>query len=98
VLLTYPHFESGANQGFSNLPESDPARVDRLNELIRDAASRRPDVTVVVDLQSWLAGQPGGELDAAKRKDGLHFQDEYVPTIAAWLGPELAKVARTGSA
>jgi peptidoglycan/LPS O-acetylase OafA/YrhL len=96
VLLTYPHFDAGANQGFSNLPESQPARVDRLNDLVRDAASRRPDVTTVVDLQSWLAGQPGGELDPAKRKDGLHFQDDYVPTIAAWLGPKLVDIARNG--
>ena len=42
VLLTYPHVEAGSDQGFQGLPESDPARVDRLNQIIRDAASRRP--------------------------------------------------------
>ncbi len=37
VLLTYPHFEAGRDQGYSELPESDPARVDRLNELMAEA-------------------------------------------------------------
>ena len=45
ALLTYPHFQAGADQGFSDLPESEPARVDRLNELLRQAASLRPGVT-----------------------------------------------------
>lgn len=96
VLVTYPHLDAGANQGFSGLPESDPARIDRLNELVRDAAARRPGVAVVVDFQSWLAGQPGGELDTAKRKDGIHFFDDYHPVIGRWLGPELDRIARSG--
>jgi peptidoglycan/LPS O-acetylase OafA/YrhL len=96
VLLTYPHFEAGRDQGFSGLPESDPARVDRLNAILRDAVSRRPGVATLVDLQGWLAQQPGGELDPAKRDDGLHFTDAYVPAIGAWLGPQLAAIAHTG--
>jgi peptidoglycan/LPS O-acetylase OafA/YrhL/lysophospholipase L1-like esterase len=96
VLLTYPHFEAGQDQGFAGLPESDPARVDRLNQILRDAAAQRPGVATVVDLQGWLAQQPGGELDPAKRDDGLHFRDAYVPTIGAWLGPQLENIARTG--
>ncbi len=96
VLVTYPHFEAGADQGFTNLPESQPARVDRLNELLRQAASLRPGVAAVVDFQSWLAAQPGGEADPEKRVDGLHFRDSYVPTIGAWMGPQLVALARTG--
>lgn len=96
ALLTYPHFQAGADQGFSGLPESQPQRVDRLNELIRQAASLRPGTAVVIDLQGWLAQQPGGELDPTKRQDGIHFQDSYVPTIAAWLGPQLVSLARNG--
>lgn len=96
ALITYPHIDSGANQGFSDLPESDPARIDRLNDLLRDAARLRPGVAVVIDFQSWLAGQPGGELDTAKRKDGIHFFDEYYPKIGEWLGPQLVQVARSG--
>ncbi|MEZ5347584.1 MAG: acyltransferase family protein [Microthrixaceae bacterium] len=96
VVLTYPHFEAGRDQGYSDLPESDPARVDRLNELLAEAVSMRPGVATLVDFQDWLAAQPGGELDPLKREDGLHFRDEYAPTIGAWLGPQLVDLARTG--
>ncbi|MFV0318179.1 MAG: acyltransferase family protein [Microthrixaceae bacterium] len=96
VVLTYPHFEAGRDQGYSDLPESDPARTDRLNELLAEAVSMRPGVATLVDFQGWLAGQPGGELDPLKREDGLHFRDEYSPNIANWLGPQLVELSRTG--
>ncbi len=96
ALLTYPHFEPGRDQGYSDLPESDPARVDRLNEILAEAVSLRPGVATLIDFQGWLAAQPGGELDPAKREDGLHFYDEYSPVIGSWLGPQLVELARTG--
>jgi hypothetical protein len=96
VLLTYPHFEAGRDQGYTDLPESDPARVDRLNELLAEAAALRPGVATILDLQAWLASQPGGELDPAKRSDGLHFYDEYAPAIAEWLAPQVEQLARNG--
>ena len=96
ALVTYPHFDAGQDQGFTGLPESEPARVDRLNEIIRHAASLRPGVTAVIDLQTWLAAQPGGEIDPAKRQDGLHFLDSYLPTIGDWMGPQLLELARNG--
>jgi len=96
VLVTYPHLDAGANQGFSDLPESDPSRIDRLNTLLRDAASRRPGVATVVDFQGWLATQPGGELGGNKRTDGIHFTDAYDRVIAGWLGPKLVEIGRTG--
>ncbi|UDY36461.1 acyltransferase family protein [Dermatobacter hominis] len=96
ALVTYPHFDAGQDQGFTGLPESEPARVDRLNEIIRHAASLRPGVTAVIDLQTWLASQPGGEVDPAKRQDGLHFLDSYLPTIGEWMGPQVLELARNG--
>lgn len=98
VLLTYPHFQAGADQGFTDLPESDPARVDRLNDLMRQAAAERPGVARVIDLQGWYAQQPGGEGDLSRRPDGLHFSDEYVPTVGAWLGPQLLAIGRNPAA
>jgi len=98
VLLTYPHVEAGQSQGFSGLPESDPARIDRANELIREAAAQRPGVATVVDFGGWLAQQPGGELDTAKRSDGVHFTDEFVPQIGSWLAPQVDAVARGAGA
>lgn len=89
VLVRQHHIDVGINKGFTGLPESDPARVDRLNALLDSAQKLRPDVTAVVDLAGWVASQPGGELDPAKLKDGLHYFDEYLQVIGQWLGPEL---------
>ncbi|MFZ4517584.1 MAG: acyltransferase family protein [Microthrixaceae bacterium] len=96
LVATYPHFQAGLTQGFTDLPESDPARVDRLNELLREVVAQRPGVAQLVDLQGWLASQPGGELDPAKRDDGLHFRDDYAATVGGWFGPQLVAAARSG--
>ena len=92
-VLTQSHFNAGLDQGFSNLPESDPARTDRLNELLREAVLLRPGVASLIDLRAWQAAQPGGELNAEFRPDGLHFTDAYARVIADWLGPESLRVA-----
>ncbi|MFN8051315.1 MAG: acyltransferase family protein [Acidimicrobiales bacterium] len=89
VLLTHHHIDVGANKGFSDLPESDPARIDRLNELLAKAQALRPNVTSIVDAAGWVKAQPGGELDPAKLKDGLHYSDAYLNVLGKWLGPEL---------
>ena len=94
VLLTFPHVEAGRALGFSLLPESDPARMDRFNELLRQAASLRPGVASIIDFQAWQATQPGGEMDAARRPDGIHYTDAYLPEIGKWLGPKIVAVGR----
>lgn len=94
VLVTYPHIQAGRDQGFTDLPESDPTRIDRLNALTTRAAALRPGVARVVDFQAWLASTPGGELDLAKRSDGVHFEDAWAPNIGAWLGPQLITMGR----
>lgn len=96
ALVTQPHIRPGLDQGFQGLPESDPARIDRLNELLREAASLRPGVVQLVDFQAWLQQQPGGEDDASIRPDGIHFTDEFAPTVGAWFGPELRRIAEGG--
>lgn len=93
ALLTHHHIDVGANKGFTGLPESEPARIDRLNELIGEVAALRPQVASVVDLGGWVASQPGGELDPNKLTDGLHFTDDYLDVIGRWLGPELVREA-----
>jgi hypothetical protein len=96
VLLTYPHVESGRGQGFTGLPESDPARIDRLNELILEAASLRPGVATVVDFGGFVAAQPGGELDPAIRSDGVHLTESFIPVVGDWLAPQVDGIARNG--
>jgi hypothetical protein len=94
VLLTFPRVEAGRALGFSLLPESDPARMDRFNELLRQAASLRPGVASIIDFQAWQTTQPGGEMDAARRPDGIHYTDAYLPEIGKWLGPKIAAIGR----
>jgi len=93
VWLTMPHL------GMPPLPgpfgkqdvvqASGPARVDRLNELIREQASARPKVRVV-DLAGYVERWPGGELDRGLRKDGVHFSEEGSTTVVSdWLGEQI---------
>jgi hypothetical protein len=90
VWLTAPYIEAGKNQEpppDEPYPESDHARMDRLNEMIRDLAAEREGV-VVVDLAAWVEGLPPGE-DERLRPDGVHFDLDRSVEVGAWLGPEL---------
>ncbi|HEX6423462.1 MAG TPA: hypothetical protein VFZ79_08285, partial [Acidimicrobiales bacterium] len=99
VWLLAPHIEVGRNEEpppDPPYPESDPARMDRLNEIIERVASEREGVAVV-DLAGYVQSLPGGEMDPALRPDGVHFTPETAAEVAAWLGPELlAAVAGEG--
>jgi peptidoglycan/LPS O-acetylase OafA/YrhL len=96
VWLTAPHIEAGKNQEpppSEPYPESDPARMDRLNAMIRELADAREGV-VVVDLAAWVAGLPPGE-DERLRPDGVHFDLERSVEVAQWLAPELMAATRS---
>ncbi|HET9611266.1 MAG TPA: acyltransferase [Acidimicrobiales bacterium] len=99
VWVLAPHIEVGRNEEpppDPPYPESDPARMDRLNEIIVQVASEREGVAIV-DLAGYLQRLPGGEMDPALRPDGVHFSPESAVDVAAWLGPELvAAVAAEG--
>lgn len=94
TLLTGAYVESGREKGFSGLPESEHARMDRLNEIIRQVVDLRPDTTKLIDLQAFLRTQDGGELSPESRPDGIHFTDEMARRIADWLGPQIESIAR----
>ena len=93
--LTAPHIRLGVygNPDQRDEATSQPARIDRFNELLRAAAATHPGVTIV-DLAGWLASQPGGEMDSALRPDGVHFDPSVAPRVGAWLGPQLVAVAQ----
>jgi peptidoglycan/LPS O-acetylase OafA/YrhL len=70
-------------------PSSEPARIERLNSIIRAEASTRHSVRVV-DLAGYLRGLPGGELDTRLRPDGVHFTRETATEVATtWLGAQI---------
>lgn len=86
VVATSPYVEPGRVNGNSPSdpqPDADPARMDRLNEIIVDVASRYPNVAVL-DLAGWVEAQ--GDDDARLRPDGVHFTDQ----VALELSPQLA--------
>ena len=51
----------------SPAPESDPDRMDRLNEIIVEVASRYPEVAVV-DLAAWVDDLPDDRRHAPRRR------------------------------
>lgn len=69
-------------------PESDPARIDRYNALVRRVVAETPGASVI-DLQGHLRSWPGGELDPRRRPDGVHPTPEAAEEIVRWLGPQL---------
>jgi hypothetical protein len=75
--------------------ESDPARMARLNELILEAAERDPENVKVLDLQAYMRGLPGGEMDTSYRRDGVHLTPEgSARVVQDWLAAELLRVYR----
>jgi hypothetical protein len=94
ALVLQPHVEVGRADGFQGLPESDPARMDRYNELLREAAALRPGVAHLLDLPGFLAQL--GEDDAAVRPDGVHFSETHSEVVGGWLTGEVRRIASGG--
>jgi len=96
VWLNSPHVDpvpgSAMMMGEPPFSESDPARVDRFNELVRQALDGRPN-TSILDLQEWLRQRPGGEFDPSVRTDGVHFTYAGTALFAPWLGDQLLAAA-----
>jgi len=91
AIATSPYVERGRLNRRSPeraAPESEHARMDRLNELMREVASRY-DRVAVVDLASFVAQ---GD-DAKLRPDGVHFTADSAVAVSGSLGPTLASLA-----
>ena len=91
VLLTSPYIEPGRVDGRSpanQQVDADPARMDRLNEILTEVASRYPQVAVI-DFAAWL--QATGE-DERMRPDGVHLTEESAIEVAAPLAATLVEI------
>jgi len=100
TFLTCPHLDprySSNLKGMAKGPyaESDPARVDRLNQLIRDVAATTPSLRVL-DLGAYVQSLPGGELDPARRPDGVHWSDSGADEVVTWLMPQVEAMPALG--
>lgn len=102
IWLTHPAIEQRAPGGKvpkTPFPESNPARMRRLNELVKDMQKLRPRRIRVVDLAEHMRTLPGGELDPDYRPDGTHFTLVGALRISGnWLGAEILDVYRTAGA
>ena len=95
VWTTFPHVriadESDPTRPWDELAPNDPARVDRLNELVREVVAGRPGFAVL-DLEAWTrTTMPGGEFDPDMR-DGTHYSWAAAEPLGEWLVPELRRV------
>ena len=76
-------------------PESDPARMERLNQLILELETLRTGIVRVVDLAGYMRTLPDGEMDPNYRPDGTHFTLEGAGRIwTEWLGTEIVRIYR----
>lgn len=95
IWLTHPEIRVGYDAGLSaGLPESDPARMRRLNEIVDEVASSRSRVRVI-DLAGYMASRPEGELDLDERTDGTHWTKTSSGIMAQWLGPQIVRTYDT---
>ncbi|MBU6281472.1 acyltransferase [bacterium] len=77
----------------SDAAAADPARMDRLGEIVREVAATRGDRMRTIDLGAHLRSRPGGELDPALRED-VHFSVEGGAALAdEWLGAAILRAA-----
>jgi hypothetical protein len=72
--------------------EAERSRVDSFNALLTSTVTGRP-ATSVLDLQGWVRTQPGGDTGKELRPDGVHFSEATTDLAAAWIGPELLRIA-----
>jgi hypothetical protein len=93
IWATSPHVRLEPRDGegdWTNVDANDPARVNRLNELIHEVVGGQAGSTII-DLDAWAHRLPrGGEFGADNRADGAELTAAGADAVAAWLVPQLA--------
>ncbi len=72
---------------------SDPARMSRLNEIIREVVAEYPEDARIVDFEEYLDNWPDGPFDPVIRDHGVHYTKRGRKRMALWLGPEVVRAA-----
>ena len=75
--------------------DNDPARADRLNEIVAEELADRPRFRIV-DVAGWLRQLPGGETNPDYRADGVHLTVNGSNMLGAWMVPQILAAAATG--
>jgi peptidoglycan/LPS O-acetylase OafA/YrhL len=95
ILLTSPSIEQKRSEGRpppTPYAETDPARMRRFNEIVREVAASRERVAVV-DYGAYIDGLSDAE-DLRLRPDGVHLTWDTANEVADWLGPAVVQAAR----
>jgi hypothetical protein len=71
------------------VPQNDPVRIDRLNDIVRDAISTVPHASMV-DYPAWL-GPVGAAREKRLRDDGVHLSGPGLDEIVPWLVDEVLR-------
>jgi peptidoglycan/LPS O-acetylase OafA/YrhL/lysophospholipase L1-like esterase len=99
LWTTWPHVQIAvANDPASrwqDYDDNDPARVDRLNEIVAEEVAGRPRFEVV-DVGGWLQSLPGGEESRDHRADGVHLTVDGSQQLGRWLVPQILDAVSLG--
>jgi peptidoglycan/LPS O-acetylase OafA/YrhL len=95
VVLTAPFYRTSERPDGGQWPENDPARVRRLNEILRTVVARHPAVTLVdLGLHTNPSGRFTATVDGVRmRRDGVHYSAEGCAWFAPWLVPQVRQAA-----
>jgi hypothetical protein len=73
---------------WQDFPDNDPARVDRLNEIMKGQLEGR-DNFHLLPTNDWLESLPGGEFNPDYRADGVHYTQLGADEFAKWVVPQV---------
>jgi peptidoglycan/LPS O-acetylase OafA/YrhL len=95
VWATSPHMRlapAGDLEGdWTSVADNDPARIDRLNDLIREVVSGRENASVI-DLGAWAQRLSRGEFAPNHRAEGRDLTESGAAGAVSWMVPELFEV------
>lgn len=90
VWLTSPPVDQSRGPTAFDDPASQPQRIERWNQLIREEVEAHPSTeAVVVDLNAWFHALPNGPFDETLRPDGVHVADDQAPVVGRWLADQI---------
>jgi hypothetical protein len=73
----------GAHLNRALQPQNDPARIDRLNEIVLEATADLPNVRFA-DYPGFI-GEVGSDREVSLRRDGVHLSGDGMREVAVWL-------------
>jgi hypothetical protein len=101
LWTTSPHVQiavaNDPSSHWQDYDDNDPARIDRLNELVSEELVGRPRFQLV-DVAGWLRQLPGGEQNRDYRADGVHFTRDGSNRLGQWLVPQILQAVAWGEA